>query len=148
MLSTLRRLTNLTLVEHTRLQQHTALSLGLRIPLSAITLLRHWSLLPHIAFSPPLSQVPFFPTRCPPDRFSPLINLATTVRHGNGRYVPRSCLLFKFLRARQESVELCLDISKHRTLLDGHVRIERDGIVLGDARSFTNRYAPILLVSA
>jgi hypothetical protein len=148
MLSTLRRLAKFTLVEYTLLLQFTALSLGLRIVLTTITLPCLTSLLSRIALSPLFSQVPLFHTRYTLDRVWPLIDLATTVSHGDGRCLPRSLLLFWLLRARREPVELCLGVSKHKATLEGHAWVERDGIVLGDTRSFTNRYTPVLRLSA
>jgi hypothetical protein len=148
MLSTLRRLADLTLVEHALLLQLTALSLGLRVALATMPLPRLISLLPRSASSSWLSQIPFLHTRCTPDRLLTLVDLATTVSHGDGRCLPRSLLLFWLLHARQESVELCIGVGKHNTTLEGHAWIERDGIVWGDTRSFTNRYAPFLRLSA
>ena len=148
MLSTLRRLADLTLVEHALLLQLTALSLGLRVALATMALPRLISLLPRSASSSLLSQIPFLHTRCTPDRLLTLADLAMTVSHGDGRCLPRSLLLFWLLHARQESVELCLGVSKHNTTLEGHAWIERDGILWGDTRSFTNRYATFLRLSA
>ncbi len=148
MLSTLRRLANLTLVERTVLLQLTALSLGLSIALTAITLPCLTSLLSRIASSPLLSQIPFLHTRCPVDRLLILIDLATRVSHGDGRCLPRSLLLFWILRARRKSVELCLGISKNKAELEAHAWVEQDGLVLGDTLSFTNRYTPLLRLSA
>jgi hypothetical protein len=147
MLSTFRRLANFTLVEYTLLLQLTALSLALKTALTIVTLPYLTSLLSRIASSPLFSQVPFLHTRCTVDQLLILIDLATMVSHGDGRCLPRSLLLFWLLRARRESVELCLGVSKHRTGLEGHAWIERDGIVLGDTLSFTNRYAPFLRLS-
>jgi hypothetical protein len=148
MLSALRRLANLTLVEHTLLLQLTALSFGLRVALTAVPIPRLTSLLSRIASSPLLGQVPVFHTHCTEDQLLAVIDLATTVSHGDGRCLSRALLLFWLLRARQESVDLCLGVSKHRAALEGHAWIERDGIVFGDTLSFTNRYALFLRLSA
>jgi hypothetical protein len=148
MLSTLRRLANLTLVERTLLLQFTALSLGLRVVLTAITLPRLTFLLSHIAVSPLLSQVPFLHTRCTVDRLFILVDLATAVSHRDGRCLPRSLLLFWLFRARNEPVELCLGVIKNRTTLEGHAWVERDRIVLGDTVSFISRYALFLRLSS
>jgi Transglutaminase-like superfamily len=148
MLSKLRRLANLTLVEHALLLQLTALSLGLRVVLSTMTLPRLTSLLSRTASSPLLSQVPLFHTRCTVDQLFTLIDLATAVNHRDGRCLPRSLLLFWLLCARQESVELCLGVSKNMATLEGHAWVEQGGIVLGDTLSFTNRYALFLRLSA
>lgn len=148
MLSTLRRLADLTLVERALLLQLTALSLGLRVALTTITLPRLTSPLSHIAVSPLLSRVPFLHTRCTVDRLFTLTDLATTVSHGDGRCLPRSLLLFWLFRARHEPVELCLGVIKNRTTMEGHAWVERDGIVLGDTVSFTSRYALFLRLSS
>jgi hypothetical protein len=148
MLSTLRRLANLTLVEQTLLLQLIALSLGLRVVLTTIALLRLTSLLSRNASSPLLSRGPLFHTRCTMVRLLTLIDLATVVSHRDGRSLPRSLLLFRLLSARRESVELCLGLSKNTPTLEGHARVERGGIVLGDRRSFTNRSALILRLPA
>ena len=148
MLSTLRRLTNLTLVEYTLLLQLTALSLGLRVALATVNLPRLTSLLSRIASSPQLGQIPFLHTRCTVDRLLALVDLATAVSHRDSRCLPRSLILFWLLRARRESVELCLGVSKNMATLEGHAWIERGGIVWGDTRSFTNRYTLFLRLSA
>ena len=148
MLSTLKRLANLTFVEPTLLLQLIALSLGLGVVLSTIALLRLTSLLSRNAPSSRLSRVPLFRTRCTVVRFVTLIDLATVVSHGDGRCLSRSLLLFRLLSARRESVEFCLGLSKNTPTLEGHARVERGGIVLGDRRSFTNRSAPILRLPA
>jgi Transglutaminase-like superfamily len=148
MLSTLRRLANLTLVERALLLQLTALSLGLRVALTTITLPRLTSFLSHIAVSPLLSQVPFLHTCCTVDRLFTLVDLATAVSHRDGRCLPRSLLLFWLFRARHEPVELCLGVIKNRTRLEGHAWVERDGLVLGDTVSFTSRYALFLRLSS
>ena len=148
MLNKLRRLANLTLVELALFLQLTALSLGLRVVLTTITLPRLTSLLSRTASSPLLSQVPLFHTRCSLDRLFTLIDLATAVSHKDARCLPRSLLLFWLLCARQESVELCLGVSKNMATLEGHAWVERGGIVVGDTLSFTNRYALFLRLSA
>ena len=148
MLNKLRRLANLTLVELPLFLQLTALSLGLRVVLTAMTLPRLTSLLSRTASSPLLSQVPLFHTRCSLDRLFTLIDLATAVSHRDVRCLPRSLLLFWLLCARQESVELCLGVSKNMATLEGHAWVERGGIVVGDTLSFTNRYALFLRLSA
>jgi len=148
MLSKLRRLANLTLVEHTLLLQLTALSIGLRVVLTTMTLPRLTSILSCTASSPLLGQFPFLHTRCTVDRLFTLIDLATAVSHRDGRCLPRSVLLFWLLRARRESVELCLGISKNVVTLEGHAWVEQGGIVLGDTLSFTKRYALFLRLPA
>src|SRR5512141_2654304 len=125
MLSTFRRLANLTLVERALLLQLTALSLGLRVALTTITL-------------------PRLTSPCTVDRLFTLVDLATAVSHRNDRCLPRSLLLFWLLRARHESVELCLGVGKHNTTLEEHAWVERDGIIL----SFTSRYALFLRLSS
>ena len=148
MLNKLRRLANLTLVELALFLQLTALSLGLRVVLTTITLPHLTALLSRTASSPLLSQVPLFHTRCSLDRLFTLIDLATAVSHKDARCLPRSLLLFWLLCARQESVELCLGVSKNMATLEGHAWVERGGIVVGDTLSFTNRYTPFLRLSA
>ena len=148
MLSTLRRLVNLTLVELVLLLQLTALSFGLRVVLTIMALPRLTSILSCNASSPWLSRVPLFHTRCTVARLITLIDLATVVSHRDGRCLPRSLLLFWLLCARRESVELCLGVTKNMANLEGHAWVERGGVVLGDTLSFTNRYALILRLSA
>ena len=148
MLSKLQRLANFTLVEHALLLQLTALSLGLRVVLTTIDLPRLTSILSRTASAPLLSRVPLFHTRCTVDRLFILIDLATAVSHRDSRCLPRSLLLFWLLSARRESVDLCLGVSKNMAALEGHAWVERDGIVLGDTLSFTNRYALLLRLSA
>ena len=148
MLSTLRRLANLTLDEPTLLLQLIALSLGLGVVLTIMALPRLTSIMSRTASSPLLSQVPLFHTRCTVDRLFTLIDLATSVSHRDGRCLPRSLLLFWLLCARRESVELCLGVTKNMATLEGHAWVERGGIVLGDTLSFTNRYRLFLRLSA
>jgi hypothetical protein len=148
MLSKLRRLANLTLVEHALLLQLVALSLGLRVVLATITLPHLTSLLSRTASSSLLSRVPLFHNRCTVDQLLTLIDMATAVSHRDGSCLPRSLLLFWLLCARQESVDLCLGVSKNMATLDGHAWVERGGIVVGDRLSFTNRYALFLRLSA
>lgn len=148
MLNKLRQLTNLTLVEHALLLQLTALALGLRVALATLALPRLTSLLSRTASSPLLKQIPLLHTRCTADRLLTLIDLATTVSHGEGRCLPRSLLLFWLFCAKGETVELCLGVSKHMAVLEGHAWIERGGIVVGDRLSFTNRYTSFLRLSA
>ena len=148
MLSTLRRLPNLTLVEHALFLQLIALSLGLRVVLITMTLPRLTSFLSPVASSPLLGQIAFHHTRCTVDRLFALIDHATVVSHRDGRYLPRSLLLFWLLRARLESAELCLGVSKSLATLEGRARIERGGIVVGHTHSFTNRYTLFLWLSA
>ncbi|MBU6432058.1 MAG: lasso peptide biosynthesis B2 protein [Nitrospirae bacterium] len=147
MLSTLRRLANLTLVEQTLLLQLIALSLGLGVVLTTEALPRLTSLLSRNASFPRLSQDHLFHARCTMARLVTLIDLATALSHRDGRCLPRSLLLFPLLSARRESVKLCLGISKNTATLEGHAWGERGGIVLGDRRSFTTRYALILRLS-
>jgi len=148
MLSTLRRLANLTLVEHALFLQLTALSLGLRVVLITMTLPRLTSILSRTASSPLLGQILFLHTHCTVDRLFTLIDLAMVMSHRDGRCLPRSLLLFWLLRVRRESVELCLGVKKNVATLEGHAWVELDGIVIGDTLSFTNRYALFLRLSA
>lgn len=148
MLNKLRRLADLTFVEQALLLQLIALSFGLRVVLITITLPRLTSVLSRTASSTLLGQFPFLHTRCTVDRLFTLIDLATTVSHRDGRCLPRSLLLFWLLRARRESVVLCLGASKNVATLEGHAWVERGGIIMGDTPSFTNRYAPFLRLSA
>jgi hypothetical protein len=73
-----------------------------------------------------------------------LIDLATTVSHGERRCLPRALLLFWILHARQESAELCLGVHTAMTTLYAHAWVELEGVVVGDRRVFTDRYTPIL----
>lgn len=148
MLSKLRRLANLPLIEQAILLQLATLSLGLRVLLSAVTLSRLISLLSRAASSPLLSQIPLFHVHCATDRLVALIDLAAAVSHKNGRCLPRSLLLFWLLRTRRQPVSVCLGISKNRTLLEGHAWVEQDGVVLGDTLSFINRYTLFLRLPA
>lgn len=148
MLSKLRRLADLSLVEQALFLQLTALSFGLRIVLSVVPLPRLISLFSRTASSPRLSQIPIFHMHCMMDRLVALTDLATTVSHRNGRCLPRALLLFWLLRMRRQPVSVCLGISKNQTLLEGHAWVEQDGTVLGDTRSFINRYTFFLRLSA
>ena len=148
MLSKLRRLANLPLVEQALLLQLTTLSLGLRVLLSAVTLSRLISHLSRAASSPLLSQIPLFHTHCATDRLVALIDLAAAVSHRNGRCLPRSVLLFWLLRTRRQPVSLCLGVNKNMTSLEGHAWVEQDGAVLGDRLSFINRYTLFIRLPA
>lgn len=148
MLSKLHRLADLTFVELTLLLQLIALSLGLRFALSAMPLHRLTSLLSRTATHPLLGQIPPLHIRYPTDRLLALTELATAVSHRNGHCLPRSLLLFWLLRARHRSVSVCLGVSKSLTALEGHAWVEQDGVVLGDAVSFIDRYTPVLRLPA
>lgn len=144
MLNKVRRLTSLTVLEQTLLLQLTVLSLGLRVALTIVTLPRLTALLVRNRPSPGLRRIPLLHTRCSVDQLIRLIDLATTVSHGEGRCLPRALLLFWILRARQESAELCLGVQTAKTRLHAHAWVEQDGVVVGDTRVFTDRYTPML----
>ena len=144
MLNKVRRLTNLTVLEQTLLLQLTVLSFGLRVALTVLTLPQLTIFLSRRSSSPRLSRIPFPHTRCSRDRLLRLIDLATTVSHGEGRCLPRALLLFWILHARQESAELCLGVHTAMTTLYAHAWVEQEGVVVGDRRVFTDRYTPIL----
>lgn len=147
MLSKLRRLADLSLIELALFLQFATLSLGLKVVLSITPLPRLLSLFSHAASTPLLTHIPLFHTHCPTDRLVALIDLATTVSHRNGRCLPRSLLLFWLLRTRQQPVSLCLGISRNLTSLEGHAWVEQDGAVLGDTLSFIDRYTLFLRLS-
>lgn len=148
MLSKLRRLTDLPLLEQVLFLQLTVLSLGLRVALSALPLPRLAYLLSHTAFIPLLGLIPSLHICCGTDRLFELSDLATTVSHRNGRCLPRSLLLFWLLHARQDAVSLCLGVSKNVSALEGHAWIEHGGVVFGDTLSFINRYTLVLRLPA
>jgi Transglutaminase-like superfamily len=148
MLSKLRRLAKLPLIEQALFIQLITLSLSLRLALSAVCLPRLVSRLSRAASSPRLSRIPWFHTRCATDRLVALIDLAAAVSHGNGRCLPRSLLLFWLFRTRRHPISLCLGISKNMTSLEGHAWVEQDGAVLGDTPSFINRYSLMLRLPA
>lgn len=143
MLSKLHRLVDLRLVEQALLLQLTVLSLILKAVLPTITLSRLTSFLSRMASSP-LGWIPFFHTHRSADRLFTLVDLATTVTHGEARCLPRSLLLFWVLRARRQSVSVCLGVSTRRPLLEAHAWVEQDGTVLGDRPSFIQRYTLFL----
>ena len=144
MLNKVRQLTNLTVLEQTLLLQLTVLSFGLRVTLTVLTLPQLIIFLSRRSSSARLSRIPFPHTRCSRDRLLRLIDLATTVSHGEGRCLPRALLLFWILHARQESAELCLGVHTAMTTLYAHAWVELEGVVVGDRRVFTDRYTPIL----
>jgi len=148
MLNTLRRLANLPLIEQALFLELTALSLGLRVVLSAVPLPRIISLLSRAAFSPLLNQIPLLHSHCATDRLVALIDLAAAVSHRNGRCLPRSLLLFWLFRTRGHPVSLCLGVSRNQTSLEGHAWVEHNGAVLGDTLSFVHRYSLILRLPA
>jgi hypothetical protein len=148
MLSKLRRLTDLPLVEQTLLLQLTVLLLGLRVALSAIPLPRLMSLFSRMASSPLLNRIPWLHIRCTLDRLVTLLDLATAVSLRNGGCLPRSLLLFWLLRARRQPASVCLGVTKEQTSLEGHAWVEQDGAVLGDTRSFIHRYTLMLRLPA
>lgn len=143
MLSKFHRLADLALVEQALLLQLTALSLILKAVLPIITLPRLTSFLSRMASST-LGRIPFFHTHRSADRLFTLVDLATTVTHGDARCLPRSLLFFWLLRARRQSVSVCLGVSTRRPLLKGHAWVEQDGAVLGDTPSFIQRYTLFL----
>ena len=144
MLNKVRRLTNLTFLEQALFTQLTMLSFGIKVALTILTLPRLTALLPRHSSSARLSRIPFLHTRCSRDRLLRLIDLATTVSHGESRCLPRALLLFWILHARQESAELCLGVYTAMTTLYAHAWVELEGVVVGDRRVFTDRYTPIL----
>lgn len=148
MLSKLRRLADLPLIEQALFLQLTTLSFGLRVALSAMTLLRLISLLSRAASTSPINRIPLFHAHCATDRLVALIDLAAAVSHGHGRCLPRALLLFWLFRARRHSVSLCLGVSKNMTSLEGHAWVEEDGFALGDRLSFIHRYSLILRLPA
>jgi len=148
MLNKVRQLTNLTVLEQTLLLQLTVLSFGIKVALTISTLPRLTALLSRHSSSARLSRIPFLHTRCSRDRLLRLIDLATTVSHGEGRCLPRALLLLWILRARQESAELCLGVHTALPRLLAHAWVELEGVVTGDMRVFTDRYIPILRFSA
>lgn len=143
MLNKVRRLTNLTFLEQALLLQLIALSFGIKVALTILTLPQLTILLSRRSSSARLSRIPLPHTRCPRDRLLSLIDLATTVSHGEGRCLPRALLLFWILHARQESAELCLGIHTAMATLYAHAWVELEGVVVGDRRVFTERYTPI-----
>lgn len=148
MSSKLRRLADFTVVEYALLLQLIVLSFGLRVLLTSLTLPRLMSLLSDTASSLRFRQIPLFHSRCEVDRLVTLVDLATTLSHKDSRCLPRSLLLFWLLRARRESVALCLGAAKNMAALEGHAWVERSGIVFGDTPSFTSRYSLLLRFSA
>ena len=144
MLNKVRRLTNLTFLEQALFIQLTALSFGIKVALTILTLPQLTILLSRCSSSARLSRIPFSHTRCSRDRLLRLIDLATTLSHGEGRCLPRALLLFWILHARQESAELCLGVHRATTTLYAHAWVELEGVVVGDNRVFTDRYTPIL----
>ncbi len=140
MLRKLRRLTDLSLTEHILFIQFIALSYGLRIALSSLSLPRFMSLLSSMRGHFLLDWIPVFHLRCETHRLLHLIDLATTVSHGSGRCLPRSLLTVWLLSRHHSSITLCLGISKSRGSLQGHAWVEQDGVVVGDTRSFTDHY--------
>lgn len=141
MLSKLRRLDDFTFVEQGLLLQLAAASFALRILLPTMALPRLVVLFSRTATYPLFGWIPLLHARCPIDRLIMLIDTATAMSHGNARCLPRSLLLFWLLRARQQPVSVCLGVSTNQNLLEGHAWVEQAGVVLGDALSFTNRYA-------
>ncbi len=144
MLNKVRRLTNLTFLEQALLLQLTALSFGIKVALTILTLPRLTALLSRHSSSARLSRIPFPHTRCSKDQLFRLIDLATTVSHGEGRCLPRALLLFWVLRAQQGSADLCLGVHTTTATLFAHAWVELEGVVVGDRRVFTDRYTPIL----
>ncbi|MDH4186664.1 MAG: lasso peptide biosynthesis B2 protein [Nitrospira sp.] len=147
MLSALRRHANRTFIEQVLFLQLTALSLGLIVALAFLTLPRLTSLLSRIASSP-LRLIPLLHTRYTIDQLIPLIDSATSLSHRERRCLPRSLLLFWLLCSRQETADLCVGISTNNAALQGHAWVELKGAVLGDTRSYIDRYALLLRLSA
>lgn len=141
MLSKLRLLADLALVEQALFLQLTALSLSLRVALSCVPLHSVASFVSRATSSPLLGQILMPHAHCMTDRLVALANMATAVSHRNGRCLPRALLLFWLLRARLRPVSVCLGVSKNRAQLEGHAWVEQDSVVLGDTFSFVNRYA-------
>ncbi len=148
MLRKLRRLAEHTLTEQALLVQFTVLSFGLKVVLSAISLPRVISFLSRHASSPLLGRIPLLHTRHTIDRLVTLLDLAAAVSHRNGGCLPRAVLLFWLLRATRQPGSVVLGVSKNQTLLEGHAWVEQDGIVLGDTRSYINRYTLMLRLPA
>jgi hypothetical protein len=144
MLNKVRQLTNLTFLEQALLLQLTALSFGIKVALTVLTLPQLTILLSRNSPSLWLRRIPLLHTRCSVDQLIRLIDLATTVSHGEGRCLPRALLLFWILHARQESAGLCLGVHTAMTTLYAHAWVELEGVVVGDSRVFTDRYTPIL----
>ncbi|MDF0667900.1 MAG: lasso peptide biosynthesis B2 protein [Nitrospira sp.] len=141
MLSKLRRLADLPLIEQALLLQLTALSLGLRVALSCVPLHLIASFISRAASSSPLGRILTPHAHCATDRLVVLADMAAAVSHRNSRCLPRTLLLFWLLRARRQPVSICLGVSKNQTQLEGHAWVEQDGVLLGDTFSLVNRYA-------
>lgn len=141
MLSKLRRLADLPLIEQALLLQLTALSLGLRVTLSCVPFPRVASFISRVASSPRLGRILILHPHGATDRLVALADMAAAVSHRNGRCLPRTLPLFWLLRARLQPVSVCLGVSMNQTQLEGHAWVEQDGVVLGDTFSFVNRYA-------
>lgn len=144
MLNRIQRFTKLTLLEQALLLQLSLLAFGLKTALAMLPIPRLTSLLSRAGSSHWFNRIPLFHSRCTLDQLLRLIDLATTVSHGESRCLPRSLLLFWLLCARREPGDLCLGVSTSLNKLDGHAWVEQGGIVVGDTRTFTDRYTPFL----
>ncbi|NGZ59942.1 MAG: hypothetical protein CV081_05500 [Nitrospira sp. LK265] len=141
MLSKLRRLADLPLIEQALFLQLTALSLGLRVALSCVPLHLVASFISRVASSSRIGQILIPHAHWTTDRLVALADLAAAASHRNSRCLSRALLLFWLLRARLQPVSLCLGVSKNQNSLEGHAWLEQDGVVLGDTLSFVSRYA-------
>lgn len=148
MLSKLRRLADLTLLEQATLLQFIALSLCIKVALSVVSLPRLVSFLSGTPLSPVRKFTGLLQTPSATERLFLLVDLATRVSHGDGRCLPRSLLLFWLLRADHRSVSVCLGVNKNLTTLEGHAWVEVDGVLLGDLVSFVDLYTPVLRLPA
>ena len=141
MLSKLRRLADLPLIEQALFLQLTALSFVLRVALSSVPLHRVASFISRVASAPRLGRLLMPHAHWATDRLVTLTDMATAVSHRNGCCLSRALLLFWLLRARLQPVSVCLGVSTNQTQLEGHAWVEQDGVVLGDTLSFVSRYA-------
>jgi hypothetical protein len=88
-----------------------------------------------------------FPVRhrtVPLDRLIVLADMAARSTNSPGYCLARSLLLFWLLKARGESVELLAGVRKENTTITGHAWLEREGRIIADDLTVTDRFVPVL----
>ena len=126
------------------LSQLIPFSLALALVLKLAALSRLIGIMARCAVMPWFSFLPLLHGRHEMARLRDLVEMATTVTHGQKRCLPRSLLLFWLLEARGEPATLVIGVSKSAATLESHAWIETRGKVIGDSPKITGRFVTLL----
>lgn len=140
----LHRLVKYSFSEWVVVIQCLALALAMRVGLASLSLPRLLRGVSWVADSAWLRSFPLLHRRYELVQLTSLVNLAARIVYGQGCCLGRSLLLFWLLKARGESVDFCLGVSKTQTAMQGHAWVEIQGQVIGDTAEMAGRFAPLL----